>query len=224
MLLIPEVFIAMRCPYCQRQILFRTFSFFNIKENIPQKITCNCGASPLSFRILGKKHLYIDTICPACPDEHSYIYNVDELKKKQVISLTCIDTGIHLAYLGQRGPVLQALNEEGHLIIDYEDELKDYFLHPGLMARILLCFNNYLLHDKVYCANCGSKDFDLEVFSDRAVLHCVHCDATAWLFASRKSDLYLLKKLKKIILQPEKSTWSFIEEKHPKRIKKINKY
>lgn len=223
MLLTPEIFIAMRCPYCQRQILFRTFSVFSFRNNIPQKIMCNCGAEPLSISISGKKHVYIDMICPACPDEHSYIYSLDEIKKNQVVSLTCLDTGVHLAYIGRRGSVLKALNEEGHLIIDYEEELRDYFLHPVLMGRILLCFNSYLMRDKVRCAKCDGKDYDLEVFSDRAVLHCVNCESTAVLSATRKSDLYVLKKLKQIILRPSKDKWTVIEEKRSRRIR-FNKY
>ena len=221
MLITPEIFIAMRCPYCQRQILFRTFSLFHFQDDVPYKITCDCGASPLSLRLSGKKHLYIDTICPVCPDEHNYIYHLDEIKNNQVISLSCIDTDIHLAYLGRRISVLKALNEEGQLIIDYADELKDYFLYPSLMAKILLCFNNYFIHDKVHCAKCSSNDFNLEVFSDRAVLRCVHCKSTAWLYASRKSDLYLLKKLGKIILQPEKQerlSYRIANQKNRKRL------
>ena len=221
MLIMPEIFLAMRCPYCQRQILFRSFSLFSFQEDVPYKISCKCGASPLSLRLSRKKHLYIDTICPVCPDEHSYIYNIDEIKKNQVISLSCLETDIHLAYLGRRMSVLEALNEEGQLIIDYADELKDYFLFPGLMAKILLCFNDYFMHDKVHCAKCNSKDFNLEVFSDRAVLRCDHCNSEALLYASRRSDLYLLKKLGRIILQPEKQQRLFSRINKQKNRKRL---
>ncbi len=213
MLLSPEIYMVARCPHCQEYILYRFLSLFSLREATPKAVYCSCGAKAFELRLSGKKHLYVDTDCPYCLAKHSYIYEISEIKKEYPLSLICNDTEMHLAYLGQREAVLNALDEEGTLIIDYADCLEEYFAHPPIMAKALQQINHLIAQDVISCGNCNGHNFNLEVQSQRIGLHCNDCGAQVWLFARRPSDLMMLKRVDKIVLGAKRAYLRFTPKK-----------
>ncbi|MGI5892507.1 MAG: hypothetical protein ACOX7H_07275 [Bacillota bacterium] len=202
MIINPNFFLAMSCPFCQDRMLFRRISPFSFNSNKEYEITCACGAKTLSFKTSGKKHLYVNIFCPACLEEHAYIYNTEELRKKQPLIPSCNETGINLAFIGMRKPIIEKLNHEGDIIIEYQDELSGFFSHPVLMAKLLHRFNTMMSEDRIACS-CGSPDFNLQVRADKLLLSCSNCNCSATILASRPSDLQLLKRAEYIVLDPQ---------------------
>ncbi len=215
MLIKPEIYLVARCPRCQEYILYRSLSLFSLRGTRPKTVTCRCGAKAFVLRLSGKKHLYVDTDCPYCLIKHSYIYELSELKKEYPLSLNCNDTEMHLAYLGQRETVLNALNEEGTLIISYADSLEEYFAQPSIMARALQQINRLFALDAISCGNCGGHNFNLEVQSQRIGIHCNKCGAQVWILARRPSDLLMLKRVDKIALYAKRAYLRFSPKKKP---------
>jgi hypothetical protein len=114
--------------------------------------------------------------------------------------LGCEDMDIRLACIGERKDVREAMDEESALILDYAEELHDYFVKPAIIGRSLLCLNKLLAARACLCANCRREDMDILILSDRLVLTCPHCGRSAYIYASRPSDLHLLNRVSRISL------------------------
>ena len=46
MLLATDLFLAMRCPECGRQMLYRSMSLFQLHRAKSWQMQCSCGAKP----------------------------------------------------------------------------------------------------------------------------------------------------------------------------------
>ena len=199
MLIRPEWFLSLRCPYCQERMLYRAVSRFELDRGKTLTIRCSCGAEPLRLWLRGQ-NLYADCFCPCCEEEHSYIFRMQGMRADPPFMLDCADMDIRLACIGERDSVRVAMDEESALILDYADELRDYFVKPSIIGRSLLRLNKLLVARACLCENCGREDMDVLILSDRLALTCPHCGRSAYLYASRPSDLHLLNRISRISL------------------------
>jgi len=199
MLIRPEWFLSLRCPYCQERILYRAISRFELVKSTALAIRCSCGAEPLHLHLKGK-HLYADCFCPCCEEDHHYIFRLQGVQAEPPFVLGCEDMDIRLACIGERQGVRAAMDEESSLIMDYADELRDYFVKPAIIGRSLLYLNKLLAARACLCANCGREDMDVLILADRFTLTCPHCGRSACLYASRPADLHLLHRISRISL------------------------
>jgi DNA-directed RNA polymerase subunit RPC12/RpoP len=149
---------------------------------------------------MGGRHLYADCFCPCCEEDHAYIFRLQDTQTEPPFTLSCEEMDIRLACIGARQSVRAAMDEESSLILDYADELHDYFIKPAIIGRALLCLNKLLSTGACLCANCGREDMDVLILSDRLTLTCPHCGYSACLYASRPSDLHLLNRISRISL------------------------
>lgn len=200
MLITPEWFLSLRCPCCQERMIYRAISRFELSRGRTLTIRCSCGGEPLRLR-LAKNHLYADCYCPCCEDTHAYIFRIRGMKAEPPFVLDCDEMDIRLACIGEREGVREAMDEESALILDYAEELSDYFVKPSIIGRSLLRLNRLLATRACLCANCGREDMDILILADRLVLTCPHCGSSACLYASRPADLHLLNKISRISLQ-----------------------
>lgn len=202
MLLAPKWLLSLRCPVCQERLLYRAISRFELAGGETYTVHCSCGAEPLHLR-LSSKHLYTDCFCPCCEESHNYIFRLNGQKAEPPFLLTCETMDVRLASLGSADGVLEAMNEESTLILDYAEELSDYFVRPSIIGRSLLRLNSLLVDRSCLCANCGREDMDVLILSDRLVLSCPHCQVSACLYAARPADLHLMNKITRISLQKD---------------------
>ena len=200
MLIRPEWFLSLRCPCCQERMLYRAISRFELDKGKTLNIRCSCGAEPLSVRMKGR-YLYATSFCPCCEEDHSYIFRVQGMLAEPPFIMGCENMDIRLAYIGEREGVREAMDEESALILDYADELHDYFVKPAIIGRSLLRLNKLLAARACLCAYCGREDMDILILSDRLTLTCPHCGRSACLYASRPADLHLLNRISRISLQ-----------------------
>jgi hypothetical protein len=180
-------------------MLYRAISRFELAKGKTLAIRCSCGAEPLRLRLKGR-HLYADCFCPCCEDEHYYIFRLQGMRADPPFMLDCEDMDIRLACIGEREGVREAMDEESALILDYAEELHDYFVKPAIIGRSLLRLNRLLAARACLCANCGREDMDILILSDRLTLTCPHCGRSAYLYASRPADLHLLNRISRISL------------------------
>ena len=199
MLIRPEWFLSLRCPCCQERMLYRAVSRFELIKGKTVSIRCSCGAEPLHMRV-GGRHLYCDCYCPCCAEAHNYIYRLNNWNAEPPFMLGCDTMDIRLACIGKREDVREAMDEESALIMDYAEELRDYFVKPAIIGRSLLCLNKLLAARACLCIDCGREDMDILILSDRLTLTCPHCGSSAHLYASRPQDLKMLNRISKISL------------------------
>ncbi|MCL1975597.1 MAG: hypothetical protein FWG61_05485 [Firmicutes bacterium] len=202
MLIKPEWFVALRCPYCQERMLYRAVSRFELDKGKTLAIHCSCGAEPFHLRLKGQ-HLYADCFCPCCEEEHNYIFRLQGIQAAPPIMFGCETMDIRLACIGEREVVREAMDEESALILDYAEELRDYFVKPTIIGRALICINKLITAGSCLCADCGREDMDVLILSDRLALTCPHCGNSAYIYASRSSDVYLLNRISRISLHEE---------------------
>lgn len=209
MIVTPQIFIAGRCPHCQEYILYRPLSLFSLRDGKTRELYCGCGSKAFEIRYSGKKYLYFDVFCIYCAEKHSYIYSLGEVVKEFAISLTCGETDLHLAYIGQKQPVLKAMDEEGAIIMDYADELTDYFACPSIMAKSLIQINKLFAQDAVNCSNCEGGSYNVLVQSQRISISCNDCGSHVWVSARRPSDLMMLNKVTRITIAENQAYFKF---------------
>ncbi|MCL1816358.1 MAG: hypothetical protein FWG43_01975 [Clostridiales bacterium] len=200
MLVRPEWLLSLRCPCCQERILYRAISRFDLNCGKTLVIRCSCGAEPLQLKLKGQ-YLYADCFCPCCEEDHYFIFRLHGMRAEPPFMLGCEEMDIRLACLGERDCVREAMDEESSLILDYADELHEFFVKPAIIGRSLLCLNKLLAERACVCAGCGREDMDILILSDRLMLTCPHCGHSANIFASRPSDLHLLNRISRISLQ-----------------------
>ncbi|MCL1905950.1 MAG: hypothetical protein FWG06_02960 [Clostridiales bacterium] len=199
MLIRPEWFLSLRCPYCQERMLYRAVSRFDLDKGKTLTIRCSCGAEPLHLRLNGK-NLYADCFCPCCEEEHNYIFRVQGMKADPPFMLGCDYMDIRLACIGEREGVREVMDEESAIILDCADELREYFIKPSIIGRSLMRLNKLLAARACICVNCGREDMDIRIMPDRLILTCSRCGSSACLYASRPSDLHLLNRISRISL------------------------
>ena len=180
-------------------MLYRAISRFELDKGQTLSIRCSCGAEPLLLRLKGH-HLYANCFCPCCEENHYYIFRLHGMRANPPFILGCENMDIRLACIGEREEVREAMDEESALILDYADELRDYFVKPAIIGRSLLRLNKLLSVRACLCANCGREDMDILILADRLSLTCPHCGRNACLYASRPSDLHLLNRISRISL------------------------
>jgi DNA-directed RNA polymerase subunit RPC12/RpoP len=180
-------------------MLYRAISRFELDNGKTLTIRCSCGAEPLRL-CLKKRHLYADCFCPCCEEYHNYIFRLQGLKAEPPFILGCEEMDIRLACIGARECVREAMDEESALILDYAEELRDYFVKPTIIGRSLLCLNKLLVARACLCIDCGREDMDILILSDRLVIACPHCGRSAVIYASRPADLHLLNRISRISL------------------------
>ncbi len=220
MIVFPETLVVIRCPFCQRQMLYRNISRFSLTEGVT--LTCSCGAAVLKMHSAAK-NIYISCFCPCCQEEHQYIMSIKELMSGQATMLECEETDLHLAYIGNRDEVLTELNAEGEQIICYQDMLREYFDRPSLMARILMHFNHLFDQRKINCEVCGSSDFNIEIFNDSLTVACAHCQQHTRIFAKRPLDLHLFRKIDRITMREQGVAMHFVTKNKMKELDETNK-
>lgn len=207
MIVFPETLVVIRCPFCQRQMLYRNISRFSMAEGVT--LSCSCGADVLRIHAAAK-NIYISCFCPCCQEEHQYIMSIKELLSNQAMMLECEETSLHLAYIGDRDEVLTELNAEGEQIICYQDMLREYFDQPSLMAKVLMHINHLYAQRKINCEACGSSDFNIEIFNDCLNIACAHCQQHTRIFAKRPLDLHLFRKVDRITMRKQGVAMHFV--------------
>lgn len=208
MIIDPDFFLAMSCPHCQDRLLFRRLSPFVYRNQQEHYIYCDCGEKVLSFKMSGKKHFYLSVYCPACLEEHAYIFQAEELRQNLPMICICEDVGINLAFIGLQKPIIEQLNQEGDFILHHQADLRDFFSHPILMAKLLHRFNTMLAENRIACS-CSCRDFNLQICFDKLIVSCDGCQSSIPILASRPIDLLMLKKAENILLGPQGSTINF---------------
>lgn len=89
--------IAVKCSECSKYTV-ADLNLFKLK--VPTNVMCECGNSIFKVYIKDNK-LIININCIACDDNHSYVFNMKDIIKKQLLILSCPVTGMEIAFLGK---------------------------------------------------------------------------------------------------------------------------
>ncbi|MDD2568644.1 MAG: hypothetical protein PHN47_00995 [Clostridia bacterium] len=203
MLLATDLFLAMRCPECGKQMLYRSMSLFKLHRTKIWQMECSCGAKPCLVEFHSNRSLLINIYGPCCEEAHEFIYEVNELQNGEVYDLNCDIDDLHLGYIGSKESVLAVLTAEGMLLTEYEDELKGHFQAPAVMGKMLAALNTLYGNGNICCQKCGRVDLNIDIEHNSIVIGCAECGNHGVLSAAAQNDSHLLTEAKTLIITQE---------------------
>jgi phage FluMu protein Com len=207
--------IVLRCPLCGR-LDFHQISFFDFSGHTPVQIHCKCGFQKLVINTKDYQNFTLQLPCLICEEVHILKFKQYELLEQPLSILRCVETGQELGYIGVEASVdriiTQKQDDMGSIINNLGFE--DYFTNPQVMFEILNKLHQIADEDNLFCS-CGNNQIEIDVFPEKLELRCPYCQSIHIIYAETIEDLYMVKKVK-LIVMTEKGFTSFDSSKvHP---------
>jgi hypothetical protein len=207
--------IALRCPLCGRLDLHQ-FSLFDFSGHAPVRVSCKCGFQKLIINTKDYQEFYLQLPCLICEEVHILIFKRHELLEQQLLVLRCTETGQDLGYIGVEASIDRIIRQKQDDIGSIINNLgfEDYFTNPQVMFEILNQLHQIADENNLFCS-CGNNQIEIDVFPEKLELRCPYCQSIHVIYAETIEDLYMVKKVK-LIVMTEKGFTSFDSSKvHP---------
>lgn len=207
--------IALRCPLCGRLDFHQVF-IFDFSGYSPVRIHCKCGFQKLVISTKDYQNFSLQLPCLICEEVHILKFKRHELLEQPLSILRCSETGQELGYIGVESSVdriiAQKQDDMGSIINNLGFE--DYFTNPQVMFEILNRLHQIADENNLFCS-CGNNQIEIDVFPEKLELRCPYCQSIHIIYAETIEDLYMVKKVK-LIVMTEKGFTSFDSSKvHP---------
>jgi len=184
--------IRIQCPTCGRDEEYKVSLFlFNAYHAV--RITCgNCGTRLLTVNVR-ERRFELSLTCPRCEEAHFLSLERGQLWNEKEGFWRCPDCGAEMAY---RRAVSGAGGENlpGEALPG-----KSYFVNRQAMFTALERLCHMARAGQVYC-QCGNRDLEVEVFSDRIGFYCELCGAWGWIAACSDDDRLAFSQIEEIQL------------------------
>ncbi len=207
--------IALRCPLCGR-LDFHEFSIFNFSGHTPLRVNCKCGFQKLIINTRDYQEFQLQLPCLICEEVHILKFKRHELMEQRLSVLRCTETGQDLGYIGVEASINRIIRQKQDDIGSIINNLgfEDYFTNPQVMFEILNQLHQIADENNLFCS-CGNNQIEIDVFPEKLELHCPYCQSIHVIYAETIEDLYMVRKVK-LIIMTEKGFTSFDSSKvHP---------
>jgi hypothetical protein len=207
--------IALRCPLCGRLDLHQ-FSLFDFSGHTPVRVSCKCGFQKLIINTKNYQEFYLQLPCLICEEVHILIFKRHELLEQQLSVLRCAETGQDLGYIGVEASIDRIIRQKQDDIGSIINNLgfEDYFTNPQVMFEILNQLHQIADENNLFCS-CGNNQIEIDVFPEKLELHCPYCQSIHVIYAETIEDLYMVKKVKLIVMTEKGFTSLDISKVHP---------
>lgn len=188
MLIKAETTLALRCPDCGR-LLLHNLSRFDFGREKTKEITCSCGSPQVVVSTKRNKSFWLEINCVICDSVHLYRLSAKELWSRDVVHLSCQETGLELGHIGARDKIKEYIKHHEEALEALVEEMggQDYFDNAEVMLTVLAHVHTLAEEGNLKCA-CGKSRIELEIFPDRIELHCRHCGRMHVLPANAEQD------------------------------------
>ncbi len=213
MLIDTNVTIAYKCYSCGTFDFFNTslFKFLNEKENI---LTCRCNNSRITIVSDNARKFKLCAPCMGCGSEHTFVISKKDILSKCVNVMYCPETGMQQCFIGKDEDVrkkIDSLERELDEIINLLG-YDSYFSNTQVMFDALNKIHDIAEIGNLFC-ECGSKEIELLMLSDKIQLKCSKCTGSKIINASSNNDLKDLLLKQQIILSKSSSSINISEIK-----------
>ncbi|HEX3032166.1 MAG TPA: hypothetical protein VHS59_07995 [Bacillota bacterium] len=193
MLLTTEVVVALRCPMCGKfeQHQLSLFSFAGKKT---LQISCDCGATKLILGTHNLQKFWLQIPCVLCETKHIYYHTRKQIWSGEVLTLTCADTKVDLAFIGSEAgvaPITEGFSQDITAFLE-EIDPEDYINNPTIMMDVLNSLHDIAEDGYLFC-ECGNVKIDVDIMPDRLELHCPDCGAMGTVPAENEEDLKAIR-------------------------------
>lgn len=189
MLMKTETTLSLRCPDCGRSAL-QTVSRFTFGREESREVLCSCGSLLLVVNSKSRKSYWLEINCVICEADHVYRLTPRELWSRDVVYLSCQETGLELGCIGPYERVRAYLQTKEQALEVLVEEMggPDYFRSAEVMLSTLTHVHTLAEEGGLSCP-CGENCIEMEIFTDRVELHCRHCLRLYVLAAAAEQDL-----------------------------------
>lgn len=193
MVVTQEEFLAVRCPKCGK-LHMEAVSIFAFSGYRTVEIACECSEPLARLSTEDRKKYSFRITCPLCDSTHSFPLSAREMWGGRMVTLTCPESGLEIAFWGQKAEVgdraartqvpLEELLDE----IDYQE----FFESPDSMLRVLEYLQKAARQGDLYC-RCGNASIEVDIFPDKVELRCPYCRGTVVIYGRNDDDVELLR-------------------------------
>jgi len=192
--------LTLRCPQCGKTNIY-ALSRFRCGKRDPFHLHCECGSNLLEISRKGREVYCLRVLCHLCETNHVFHLSGAQIWQKKAVPLYCENTRIVLGYLGSKGEVMKALNEEADLSWEIAAQLenRDFYVNSAIMLQVLEALRRISERGQISCS-CGGAELDFETYPDRVEIRCAACQAVGIVFAESVRDLRNIHKTEAIQL------------------------
>ncbi|NLO90215.1 MAG: hypothetical protein GX088_07850 [Clostridia bacterium] len=192
--------MVLRCPYCG-EISYYDISIFAFSRSRSLKFKCECGTTIALLGTKDRKKFWLQLECSYCLGRHVFYYNRKHLWETEILPLICDETGLDIAYIGEKNLIKQAVESGDKSLVEIAENLGfgDYFVNPEVMYGVLDYLNILAEEGKLFC-RCGNYNIEIEIFPDRLDLKCGCCSCSGVIMAQDEWDLEKVCSLSEIQL------------------------
>lgn len=183
----PKRTIAYLCPKCKQSVVVEE-TVFRLAA-APSKFPCPCGGSALKVE-MEADHVDLTVPCLYCGEDHHVRCSAHAFLHEKALAFSCKATGLDACYVGDEGPVFQALRrlETAAARMAEGEEESEAFLNEAIMTEVLGELKDIAARGGISC-DCGSKDYKVKIHYSAVELICADCGAKLRLPAATDEDL-----------------------------------
>lgn len=183
----PKRTLAYICPKCKQSVAVDRTVFQLTAAS--SKLPCPCGGSALLIEPEAD-HVDLTVPCHSCGHDHQVRCSAHAFLHEKALAFSCKATGLDCCYVGEEGPVFQALRrlEDAAAQAGEKPEGEDTFLNEAIMTEVLGELKDIAGRDGISCA-CGSKSYKVKVHYSSVELTCAGCGAKLRIPAATDDDL-----------------------------------
>lgn len=181
--------LAYICPVCGKAVAVERTAF-QLAASV-NHLACPCGKSELVVELAGDQ-CRLQVPCIFCGRDHKVSCSTRAFLHEKTLAFSCAASGLDCLYVGEEGPVFQALErlEEAvdRLVLEDQSEQKGAFLDELVMGEVLGEIKEIARRGGISCT-CGSADYGLRVGYSAVELVCARCGGTLRLPAATAGDI-----------------------------------
>lgn len=181
--------LAYICPVCGKAVAVERTAF-QLAASV-NRLPCPCGKSELVVELAGDQ-CRLQVPCIFCGRDHKVSCSTRAFLHEKALAFSCAVSGLDCLYVGEEGPVFQALErlEEAvdRLVLEDQAEQKGAFLDELVMGEVLGEIKEIARRDGISC-QCGSTVYGIRVGYSAVELVCARCGGTLRLPAATAGDI-----------------------------------
>lgn len=181
--------LAYICPVCGNAVAIErtAFQLAAAVNHLP----CPCGKSELVVEMMGNQcHLRVP--CIFCGKDHKVTCSTRAFLHEKALAFSCAASGLDCLYVGEEGPVFQALDRleqaVDRLVLESQAEEKGAFLDELVMGEVLGEVKEIARRGGIHC-ECGSSEYNIRVGYSAVELVCGRCGGILRLPAATADDI-----------------------------------
>ena len=184
----PKRTLAYICPKCKQSVVVERTEFQLAAA--PNRLPCPCGGSALLVEAEAD-HVDLTVPCHACGRDHHIRCSAHALFHEKALAFSCKATGLDCLYVGEEGPVFQALRRLEETTAQMADQGSDAgtaILNEAVMTEVLGELKDIATRGGISCT-CGSHEYKVKIHYSSVELTCAQCGAKLRIPAATGEDL-----------------------------------